>query len=614
MAGKKGGSKVLVYVLLGLLVLGLGGFGVTNLSGSVRSIGAVGEADIDVNDYARGLQREIRAIEAELGEPVSFARARELGVTESVLARLIAAAAFDHETDRIGLSVGDEALRDEIVGMQQFQGLDGGFDREAYRFALEQAGMSEGAFEEDIRAETARSFLQAAVMAGVTMPEPYIDALITYLGERRQVSWAVLGRGDLETGLPVPDEADLEAYHQAHEDRFTVPERKRITYAWLTPDMLIDTVELDEAALRSAYEARQDEFNQPERRLVERLAFPTEEAAAEAGARLEAGETSFEELVAARGLDLADVDMGDVAQADLEGAGAAVFSAEVGDVVGPVQTPVGPALFRVNGVLAAQETSFEEALPDLRAELAADRARRVIDSRIDAVDDLLAGGATIEDLARETELDLGEIAWHEGMTEGIAAYESFRSAAAELTAGDYPEVIQLDEGGIFAMRLDEVVPAEVRPLEEVRDEVAAAWERDQLVAALKNQAEPLVSELENGASLSDAGLQVDGDQTITRQAYQADTPAEFVDRVFAMEEGGATLIEGEARLFVVKLEDIAPPDPEDRDLQRLRDLLQQQVASSLSQDLFQLLANDIRSRAGIELDQAALNAVHANFQ
>jgi len=42
--------------------------------------------------------------------------------------------------------------------------------------------------------------------------------------------------------------------------------------------------------------------------------------------------------------------------------------------------------------------------------------------------------------------------------------------------------------------------------------------------------------------------------------------------------------------------------------------LRQQAASGLAQDLFQVLANDIRTRAGIELDQSALNAVHANFR
>ena len=86
---KKGITNTLVWVLMALLILGLGGFGVTNLSGTVRSIGSVGDSDIDVDEYARALQREIRAVEAERGEPVSFAEARDIGVTDSVLARLI---------------------------------------------------------------------------------------------------------------------------------------------------------------------------------------------------------------------------------------------------------------------------------------------------------------------------------------------------------------------------------------------------------------------------------------------------------------------------------------------------------------------------------------------
>lgn len=611
---KKGITNTLVWVLMALLILGLGGFGVTNLSGTVRSIGSVGDSDIDVDEYARALQREIRAVEAERGEPVSFAEARDIGVTDSVLARLIASAAFDHETGQIGLSIGDENLRDEIVGMQQFQGVDGSFDREGYRYALDQAGLSESAFEEDIRAETARSFLQAAVMAGVTMPEGYMQTLLDYLGEQRSVAWSVLGRDDLQTGMPVPDDSDLQTYHSENEDQFTVPERKRITYALLTPDMLIDTIEVDEEALRDAYEARESEFNQPERRLVERLAFGSEEAAQAALEQIESGDSTFEDLVAERGLDLADIDLGDVSRADLEGAGDDVFAASTGDVVGPLSSPVGPALFRVNAVLSEQVTTFEEAEPDLRAELAADRARRVVDSRIDAVDDLLAGGATIEDLADETDLELGQIDWHEGISEGIAAYDAFRSAASAVSEGDYPEVMQLDEGGIFAMRLDEVVPPEVQPLEEVRDEVTAAWEQEALVSELKAQAEPVVERLAGGESLEEAGLSVDGSQTLTRRGFRAEVPPSFIETVFGMEEGGATMIEGDGRVFVIKLDEILPPDSEDSDLQELQDLLQQRAATSLSQDLFQVLANDIRNRAGIELDQAAMNAVHSNFQ
>ena len=81
-----------------------------------------------------------------------------------------------------------------------------------------------------------------------------------------------------------------------------------------------------------------------------------------------------------------------------------------------------------------------------------------------------------------------------------------------------------------------------------------------------------------------------------------------------MEEGDAALIEGEARVFVIKLDKVQAPDPDDSDLSQLLELYRQQAATSVSQDMFQLLANDIRARVDFSIDQQALNAVHANFQ
>lgn len=614
MAAGQGITKTLVWILLGLLILGLAGFGVTNLSGTLRTIGHVGQADIRVNDYFRGLQNEIRAIEAARGESISFAQARDMGVTQRVLGQLVAQAALDHETIEMGLSVGDENLRDQILAIPEFRGLDGEFDREAYGMVLDRVGMSEAEFEDQIRRETARSFLQAAVLSGVTMPPAYADTLVDYIGERRSVTWAILDRADLEVGVPVPDDADLAAYHDENAAAFTRPEVKRITYAWLTPEMILDTVEVDDQALRDAYAARESEFNQPERRLVERLVYPDQAGAEAAKGRLDAGEASFEDLVADRGLELADTDMGDVSQAELEGAGEAVFAASAGDVVGPVETDLGPALFRVNAILAAQETSFEEAEAELRDELAADRARRVIDAQIDTVEDLLAGGATVEDLAKETDMEAGQIDWHPEVSDGIAAYAAFRAEAGRLTSDDYPEIEQLDDGGIFAMRLDEVVPPALRPLEEVRDAVEAGWTAREVTGLLTEQAAPLAEALRGGTSFEEAGLEVAGAEEITRQAFLAEAPAAFIDTVFGMAEGEVGVIEGAGRVFVLRLDAIAPPDEADPDIDRVSRMIRDEAASGLAQDLYQVLSNDIRTRAGIELDESAINAVHANFQ
>ena len=611
MAGKSI-SKGAMWILMGLLIIGLGGFGITNMGGHVRSVGSVGTAEIDVTTYARALRNEISALSAERGSTVSLAEAQAAGLDRRVLSQLVSRAALEHEAHVLGISVGDETLANEIRSIGAFQGAGGGFDREAYRFALEQSGLNEAEFEASIRAETAASLVQGAALAGLTAPTAQVETLLSYLGERRSLAFAVLDRGDLRTGLPEPGEEELRAYHQSNLPDFTTPEARRISYVHVTPEMLVESVEVDEAALRAAYEEREAEFNTPERRLVERLVFSDEAAAQDALARIEAGE-SFETLVAGRGLEMADVDLGDVSAADLGTAADAVFDTPTGEVAGPVETDLGPALYRVNAVLAARMTPFEEAEPQLRNTLAADRARRVIDTVSETADDMLAAGATLEEVADQTEMEPGEIAWHDGLAEGIAGYPAFREAAAEVQESDYPQIAPLGDGGAFAMRLDGIREPRIRPLEEVRDAVEQGWRAQAVVDALTEQAEPAIAALRDGESFSAQGLTPTELDDITRRDYRADAPADFIETVFSMTEGEVRVIEGAGRIHILRLDGIAPPDEDNPDLARIGESLRTQIESDLSQDVFQLLANDIRERAGVTLDQAAINAVHANF-
>ena len=114
-------------------------------------------------------------------------------------------------------------------------------------------------------------------------------AALRHLLERRDLSWAELKADQLATPVAAPDEETLKAWHAANGARFTAPEIRKITYAWLTPDMLAETVQLDETALRDLYQARIAEFQQPERRMVERLVFPTPAAAAPAAQSADKG-------------------------------------------------------------------------------------------------------------------------------------------------------------------------------------------------------------------------------------------------------------------------------------------------------------------------------------
>ena len=621
------GKSTVVWLLMGMVLLGLGGFGITNFSGtSTAAIGAVGDTEITADDYLRGIRSEMQGFAAQTGQNLTPEQARTFGIPQTVQARLFTAAALEEEARRIGLSVGDETVLRDLTAAPGFQTTGGEFDPVRYQEVLRQEGLRPAEFEEDVRMDAARLILQRAVIGGVTVPPTLREGTAAWILEKRDFSWDELTAEDLAAPVAAPDDETLTAWHKANADRFTSPEVRRITYAWLTPEMLADTVQLDEAALRDLYQGRIGEFQQPERRMVERLVYESEEAVAAAKARLDAGQATFEQLAAERGLTLSDIDLGEVSEADLGAAGSAVFALEQPGVVGPVQTDLGPALMSMNAILEPVNIPFEQAVVDLRAEAAADRARRVIEEQAADLEDRIAGGATLEDLAEATDMELGSIDFSaETPSEGIAAYQSFRERARAVTPTDFPQIFQLDDGGVFALRLDEVVAPALIPFEEVRDEVLADWTAAETRRELKARAEERKLLVESAAS-GDLPPPAEGTASAPVTAFRTatdverdtgieDVPQAVVAQGFRLAEPGeVSVVEAEGRVFLIRLDGIKPADLSAEEAAPVVNGVAQRLTESLQSDLFQAYARALQAQHGITLNDGALAAADARIQ
>ncbi|MFN3279395.1 MAG: peptidylprolyl isomerase [Paracoccus hibiscisoli] len=620
------GKSTIVWILMGLMVLGLGGFGVTSFSGGTTEVASVGQTKITADEYARALQSELRAFQQQTGQPITMQQAQAMGLPQSVQANLIASAALAEEARRIGVSVGDAQVAQTIMQAGAFQGPNGSFDRAAYAEVLRRERLSEAEFEATVRDDEARLMLQRAVVGGVTAPAPLVDQTARWLLESRDFSWRELTEDDLPAAVTEPDEATLQAWHEANGDRFTAPETRAISYAWATPDMLSATVQLDEAALRATYDQNIDQFQRPARRMVSRLVFPDAAQAEAARVQIDANEAPFEAFVLQRGLTLDDVDLGEVTEAQLGAAAEPVFALEQPGVVGPIQTDLGPALFAVNAILDPVDVLFEEARDDLRAEAALSAAARLIRDRTGDYEDILAGGATLEDLAEETELELGRIDWtadapaEEG---SIAGYEAFRERAAQISTTDFPQLAELADGGVFALRLDEVIPPTLRPFEEVRDAVLADWreaevQRQLLAAAaelrLEEVAETVAPTPEDGAEpvadttwTAETGLQ--------RSDWMDGLPPQLLSQAFALTEpGDADVVDAGDRVFVVRLDQINDADLSQSDAAQVLDGVRARLNQSLQIDLFDYYARHAQRQTPVQLNQSAINAINAQVQ
>ena len=643
------GKSTVVWILMGLLILGLGGFGVTSFTGGSTDIGSVGKTEVNGEDYARALRSEINSYSQQAGEQFTMAQARAIGLPRSIQSQLFTAAALQEEARRIGVSVGDQQVVQSISDAPAFQGPNGSFDRTAYSQILAREGLTEAEFEKKIREDEARLLLHRAVSSGITSPATMVDQTVEWLLQTRDISWYEVTEAELTTPVSEPDEETLKAWHSANAQRFTAPEKRKLSYVWLTPEMLVDEVDLDEQALRDAYEERIDQYRQPERRMVGRLVFPSLEEAQSAKDRLDAGELSFDDLVAERGLTLEDIDLGEVAQSDLGQAGDEIFAMEQPGVIGPLESDLGPALFSMNGILDAIDVPFEEAKEELGSEAALDRATRTIESRMGEYEDMLASGATLEDVAEETPMEFGTLEWSSDMEpaeQSIAGYNSFRDVAEKIGEGDFPEIARLEDGGVFALRLDEITPPALIPFEEIRDRVAEDWRQEELNRLLLARAEEdrlgavalgsvkastdsdtvpspetpdeePASPEETDLTVQPVGTPLDwtAHTGLTRDGYIEGLPHEIISQVFNIAEpGDIEIVDAGGRVFLFRLDAIGAADQKSEEATRIAESVKQRISQSLQNDIFSYYTQAVQKNAGVSVNQQAIDAINAQVQ
>ena len=320
-------------------------------------------------------------------------------------------------------------------------------------------------------------------------------------------------------------------------------------------------------------------------------------------------DTSFESLVSARGLTLNEIDIGFLTKSEFKAAANGIFAANLNEVVGPFETDLGPSLFRLVEIKDAKISTFNSVKAKLVEELALSEATSEIAKLSEEFDDLLASGATLEELANETPLELYEIAYSPQMEDNeVTKFEGFRAEATAISATDFPKIITLADGSVAALRLDQTLEPALKPLDEVYQTVSDDWISDKRNEVLKNEAQLYIS---NGDIASMESTQF---EEIARDSFSDKTPPAILATVFEMSKDEyriEKLNDTYAIIHLLEIKDGVAEKPEEVEI---LETLKTQIKSTLSQDLFRIMISDIQKSRGIAVDESAINAVHLNFQ
>ena len=615
---RKKAMNVPVWILLGLLILGLMGFGIGNYSGVTDKIGSVGDEEITVDEYYQALQEVTRNLSSRVNVQLTYPEAISLGADREAIGIVSRTAALDNEAYNIGISVGDNIVLEQIRNEPGFRGLDGNFDTNAYNFTLENLGMTGSEFDEVVRKEISRSLLSGSLLSDLVPSEVFWNKYIDYNFHRRTFRWIEITDDMVRNPDPQASDSDLRALYDENPEDYTLPSSKEITYVWLTPDMISSSFSVSDEELQTLYDARIDEYKRPESRIVDRLVFQTTEEASLALDQINSGITDFDQVVIDSGIRIEDIDLGEVFRNDLSPeVGDLLFSTDELSILGPVQSSVGPALFRINGIISARETPFEDAREELMVERSQELAIASIQSNFESYQDSLAAGATLEELAQETDLVLATVQYNALSDDPIVELATFRNTAAQIDENSFPELMELENGGVMAMRLDQTLPPALQPFESVRDEVQGNWIASELGKQKFQLAEEHLAALEGGAPFGAIGLGEPRLETgVLRIDGIEDAPQNLLPEVFEIDvvAKGAVVSGENNRIALVLLDEILPPEEDSEEFAGYLSFLESQITGGLSRDIINSYTVDLINNAEFEINQEILNSVHSQLQ
>lgn len=619
---------IIAFLLLGLIALAFAAGDVTGLGGtatgmSSKTVAEVGGDDIPETELVQRVKQSLRTLQQQ--QPTAdMTGLIAAGGVEQLLDQLVMARAFDVFAREQGMVVSKRAVDGELAGIPAFRGPDGRFSQMAYEGALQQNNLKDAQVRGDIARERLIQQLTAPANGSARVPTQLALPYASLLLERRSGVIGFVPTSAVPAG-PAPTDAELAAFYRANIARYTVPERRVVRYAMVSPETAKAQATPTEADITAAYRAAGARFAASQRRSAQSVVVLDQATANTIAARAKGG-ASIAAAASAAGLEARTFTALDKAALTAQAGqpvADALFAAPADGVVGPIRASGSFTVAKVTDIQQVAAKTLEQARAELLPEVTKTKELAAITGINDAIDRAAGDGATFEEIVRDQKLTAQKTP--AVMQSGIDPLNPTAGAVASLATvvqagfasetGDAPQIVPIGQDGSFALvALESVTPAAPRPLAEIRADVARAFEAQRAVQAARKVADQVAAKAARGTALATAlaetRLRVPAVKTVNepRAALAANPqgaePA--LALMFAMAPGSAKVLAAPqgAGWLVVKLDMITPGDAR-RNPQTVA-AAQADMTRFAGRELVLQFGRAIRNQVGAEINPAGI--------
>ena len=109
---RKFANTIVGKILMGLMTIGLAGFGISNVISSLgtNTVATVAGQEISIRDFQRAYDTQMQQVSQQIGKVPTTEEALAMGIPSMVLSRLASEAAVNAVALDMGLGVSDDRL------------------------------------------------------------------------------------------------------------------------------------------------------------------------------------------------------------------------------------------------------------------------------------------------------------------------------------------------------------------------------------------------------------------------------------------------------------------------------------------------------------------------
>jgi len=545
---------------------------------------------------------------------------------------LIASKALIAYGEKHGMQIAKALVDAQIASNPAFVDATGNFSETVFRQLLSQQRVSEQDLRDDIKAQIIQQQLLTPVSAGAKAPTSMVPPYAAMLIEERTGEMFGVPSATFAPKTPATD-AELRAYFAANGSQFAIPEQRKLRYALVNLSRFEAQAKPTEAELAELYKSKATQYKARQVRDFSQLILTTQAAANDAAAKAKQGQ-ALTAVASSLGLAATRIDNVDQSQlasqtnAEIAKAG---FAAASNGVIGPVRSPLGWAVLRVEAVRDVPGKTLDQVRAELTPELVTVKERQLFSEFLSEIDGRLGEGASLADIAKEKQLTLVETPFI--IRTGQAPKNPEFKADPALTALLDPAFAasQDDDAQIVAVKPDEeaailavseIVPEGPPAFNDVKAAVQVAWALDKGAAQANKVATQLAAELGKGADPAAvlAKLGLNGTPRQPLAARRADInqqngriPAPL-EALFTIKVGATRMIplENKQGFIVVRLDAIKPNDP--TQVPQLMQSTQAGLSNVLGSEYSRQLLNAIQKELGVTRNKDAMASVEAELR